>query len=100
LLVVRDCIDQVKSITNWLKYLQNKRDFFKPIVGKNVQSGVSSPILNVCVTRWVENIDGWEQFSLCHPFLIQLLEGIVYGNIAKEFAEYRKGRLHRRKRMC
>ena len=30
--------------------------------------------LNVCITRWVENIDGWERFSLVHPFLIEMCE--------------------------
>ncbi len=29
-------------------------------------------LLNVCVTRWVENIDGWERFSQYHPFLIEM----------------------------
>ena len=31
-----------------------------------------APILNVCITCWVENIDGWELFFLSHPFLVQL----------------------------
>ncbi len=29
-------------------------------------------LLNVCVTRWVENIDGWERFSQYPPFLIEM----------------------------
>jgi len=56
----RNCIAQVKGITYWLSKV---RGVFKKIVKKGVQGGVSStcsPILNVCMTRWVENIDGWE----------------------------------------
>ena len=34
----------------------------------------------MCITRWVENIDGWERFSLSHPFLVQMCEVIIYGN--------------------
>ena len=47
-----------------------------------VQTGSTEsrrPILNVCNTRWVENIDGWERFSLSHPFIIKMLEVILYG---------------------
>jgi len=91
---VRNCIAQIKSMTYWLKVSPKREGFFKQIVMKGRQDGVSSsrnPILNVCVTRWVENIDGWERFSQCHPFLIQLFEAIVYGNIAEEFEEYREG---------
>ena len=39
-----------------------------------------APRLNVCITRWVENIDGWERFTLAHPFLVTLCEAIIYGN--------------------
>ena len=40
-----------------------REGFLKAIVHKGIQSGIVSsrnPILNVCITRWVENIDGWE----------------------------------------
>ena len=37
-------------------------------------------IYNVCITRWVENIDGWERFMLCHPFLVEMCEVIIYGS--------------------
>ena len=38
------------------------------------------PLLNTCITRWVENIDGWERFSLAHPFLVTMCEVILYGD--------------------
>jgi len=96
---VRNCIAQVKTITYWLKISLKREEFFKQIVKKGAQSGVSStrgPILNVCMTRWAENIDGWERFALYHPFLIQLLEGIVYG---KNLQNTGKAGLERTKRM-
>ena len=37
-------------------------------------------LLNICITRWVENIDGWERFSLAHPFLVKMFEVILYGS--------------------
>ena len=41
---------------------------------------VTLPLLNVCITRWVENIDGWERFALSHPFLLHMCEVIIYGD--------------------
>ena len=48
-----------------------------------------NPILNVCVTRWIDNIDGWERFSLSHPFLVEMLEIIINGS--SEFQMYNDG---------
>ena len=39
-----------------------------------------TPLLNVCVTRWVENIDGWDRFSTAHPFLVKMCQVILYGD--------------------
>ena len=38
----------------------------------------------MCITHWVENIDGWERFSLSFPFLIEMCEAIVYRNSGLE----------------
>ena len=67
---VQNCIDQIKSLTLWIKF-SPKRGLLKAVYQRGVQSDSTStraPILNVCITRWVENIDGWERFSLSHPF--------------------------------
>ena len=76
--------------------------FFNKIVKKGIQSRVSSsrtPILDVCVTRWVENIDGWERFSLCHPFLIEFFEGIVMVTLLKSLQNIGMAGLQKTKRM-
>ena len=39
-----------------------------------------TPLLNVYVTRWVENIDGCDRFSTAHPFLVKMCEGFLYGD--------------------
>ena len=39
-----------------------------------------TPLLNVCVTRWVENIDGWDRFSTTHPYFVKMCEVILYGD--------------------
>ena len=37
----------------------------------------------------MENIDGWERFSLCHPVLVSMCEVIMYGN--SEYELYNEG---------
>lgn len=43
----------------------------------------------MCITRWVENIEGWERFALNHPYLIKMCEVIIYGN--SEYEKYNDG---------
>ena len=50
-----------------------------------------NPILNICITWWVENIDGWERFCLCHPSLVQLCEAIICGTAEEGFEDYSDG---------
>ena len=81
---MRNCIDIVKSLTIWIKSSPKREGLLKCVCECRIQEGASSnrnPILNVCITRWVENIDGWERFSRSHPFLVEMLEVIVNGNI-------------------
>ena len=87
---VRNCITQIKNLTHWLKASPKREGILKAIVRKGIQSCVGAtrnPILNVCITRWVENIDGWEHFCLCHPFLVQLCEAIIYGTAEEGFED-------------
>ncbi len=84
---IRNCIDQIKGFTIWIKYSPKREGLLKAIVSKRSQVGINrSSILNVCVTRWVENIDGWERFAQYHPFLIELCEVVLYGN--SEFSSF------------
>ena len=39
-----------------------------------------TPLLNICVTRCVENIDGWDRFSTAFPFLVKMCEVILYSD--------------------
>lgn len=80
---VRNCIDVIKNLTRWIKHSPKREGLLKAVYQKGVQAGTNqsrNPILNVCVTRWVENIDGWERFCLSHPFLVHMCEVIVYGD--------------------
>lgn len=78
---VRNCIDVIKGMTLWIKHSPKREGLLKAIVQRGLHDSSQSrtPLLNVCVTRWVENIEGWERFALCHPFLIEMCEAIIFG---------------------
>ena len=35
------------------------------------------PIFDICFTRWVENLDGYNMFLIVYPFIIEALEILV-----------------------
>ena len=80
--LLRNCIATIKSITSWIKFSPKREGLLKKICEKEQQSGgqLRTPLLNVCVTRWVENIDGWERFTQTHPFLVKMCEAMIYGD--------------------
>ncbi len=80
ILPITNCISQIKSFTLWVRNSDMRLNLLKAVVEKGTHQSSRIPLFNVCVTRWVENIDGWERFSLAHPFLIEMCETILYGN--------------------
>ena len=77
---ISNCISSVKDMTLWIKKSPKRENYFKEICKKETMDNTSTNLLNVCVTRWVENIDGWEKFSTVHPFLVIMCEGVIYGD--------------------
>ena len=69
---ITNCVDQIKSFTLWVKKSDKREGLLKAFVEKCTQPSSRVPLLNVCITRWVENIVGWECFTLAHPFLIKM----------------------------
>ena len=68
---ITNCIDQIKSFTLWIRHSDKRSGLLKAVVEKGTHQSSRITLLNVCVTRWVENIDGWERFALAHPFLMK-----------------------------
>ena len=61
---IKNCINIIKSFTLWVKYSPKREGLLKAIVAKNTHPSTGrNPLLNVYITRWVENIEGWERFS-------------------------------------
>lgn len=64
---IRSCIDNVKAMTLWVTYSPKREGLLKKVYHSGTESlqATRNSLLNVCITRWVENIDGWERFCLC-----------------------------------
>ena len=77
---IRNCTDSIKSTTIWVKYSPKREVLLKAIAGECIYPASTQTLLNICITRWVESIDGWEHFSLAHPFLVKIFEVILYGS--------------------
>ena len=66
---VRNVIDHIKNLTLWIKASAKQDELLMAIYRNSIQAASSrTPLLNVYITCWVENIGGWERFSLCLLF--------------------------------
>ena len=57
--LVSNCIEQIKSFTLWIEYSAKCEGLLKAVCNHGIQSGTNplrKPILNICITHWVENI--------------------------------------------
>ena len=54
--------------------VRGSRETDLPLLFTNTEVGV----FNVCVTRWFENLDGYNHFLLTYPFIIEALEVITH----------------------
>ena len=89
ILGIRNTSSQVKNFTLWIKASAKREGLLKAIFISRTESSSRAPLLNVCVTRWVENIDGWQRFCSSHPFLVLLCEVILFGHT--DFPLYNDG---------
>uniref|UniRef100_A0A1X7UA98 TTF-type domain-containing protein n=2 Tax=Amphimedon queenslandica TaxID=400682 RepID=A0A1X7UA98_AMPQE len=87
--LIRNCVDAMKSFTIWVKYSPKREGLLKAIAAEKTHSTSRSILLNMCVTRWIENIEGWERFTQAHPFMLQMCEIIIYGG--GNFPQYDDG---------
>ena len=46
------------------------------VMKQNPRYSSQKVIFNVCVTRWVENLDGYNHFLLTYPYIKEALEEV------------------------
>ena len=60
-------------------YSAKSEGFLREVVSLGINASSRATLLNICITHWVENRDGWESFFFVHPFLIKICEVMLYG---------------------
>ena len=55
-------------------------------------------MFDLCVTRWVENLDGYSMFLVTLPFIVETLEVIDYKLHMEKYQEWKEWDKESRKR--
>ena len=66
---------------NCFKFLQGSKkiSLLKKVMEGNQHYGNGQKIVfNICVTRWVENVDGYERFLSAIAYIVEALEVIAH----------------------
>ena len=58
----------------------------KEVVKQNPHYAQGQKIMfDLCVTRWVENLDGYSMFLVTLPFIVETLEVIGYKQLVEKY---------------
>ena len=55
-------------------------------------------MFDLCVTRWVENLDGYSMFLVTLPFIVETLEVIGYKLHMEKYQEWKEWDIESRRR--
>ena len=73
-LVIRNALDIVKDTCMFVRG-SKKMSLLRDVVENNPHfSEHQKPIFDICVIRWVENLDGYNMFLIVYAFIIEALE--------------------------
>ena len=71
----------------------------KEVVKQNPHYGRGQKaMLDLCVTRWVENLDGYSMFLVTLPFIVETLEVIEYKLHMEKYQEWKEWDIDSRRR--
>ena len=72
--IVRNVFDKIIGVSR-LFVKRSKKTLLQEVVQQNLNySRQQKVIFNVCFTRWLENLDGYNQFLLAYPYIDEALE--------------------------
>ena len=64
---IRNVLDKVQEVAQMFIKGSKKMKLLEEVVKQNPRYSSQKVISNVCVTRWVENLDGYNHFLLTYP---------------------------------
>ena len=79
--VIRNVLDKVQEVTQmFIKRSKKKKKMklLEEVVKQNPHYSSQKVFFNVCVTRWIENLHGYNHFLLTYPYITEALEVIAY----------------------
>ena len=75
LVMIRNALDTVMDTCMMFVRGSKKMSLLSGVVKENPHfSEHQKPIFDICVTRWVENLDGYNKFLIVYPFIIEALQ--------------------------
>ena len=77
-LVIRNVLDKVQEVARmFIKGLKNKKmKLLEEVVKQNPRYSTEKVTFDVCVTRWVETLDGYNHFLSTYPYIKEALEEV------------------------
>ena len=89
LAMIRNALDTVKDTCMMFVKGSKKISLSHDVVKKkSTFLGTSETIFDICVTRWVENLDGYNTFLIVSPFIIEALEVIALKLYLQKYPEW------------
>ena len=76
--IVRNTLDIVKETSKMFLLGSKKMNLLKEVVQPNQHFTPNQVVFNVCVTQWVEYLDGYSLFLLAYPYMVETLEVIAH----------------------
>ena len=75
--VIRNVLDKVQEVAQmFIKDSKKNMKLLEEVVKQNPRYSSQKVVFNVCITRWVENLDGYNHFLLTYPYIEEVLEEV------------------------
>ena len=73
--IIRNGLDTVREVSRMFVKGSKKMTLLKEAVHQNTHFSCRQKVMfDVCVTRWVENLDGFNMFLVTYPYIVEALE--------------------------
>ena len=91
LVMIRNALGTVKDTCMMFVRGSKKMSLLRDVVKENPHfSEHQKPIFDICVTRWVENLNGYNMFLIVYPFIIEALEVMALKLHLEKYPEWSK----------
>ena len=97
LVMIRNALDTIKDTRMMFVRVSKKMSLLRDVVKKNPHfSENQKPIFDICVTKWVENLDSYNMFLIVYLFTIEALEVMALKLHLEKYPEWSKTSISRK----